>query len=357
MTDISDMSEYAGSRFIKYDDVAGAPRRETIAAVRKGDFGRPVLVFASGFQLTVNTTNARTLVDAYGKDPRNYIGAVVEAYPGDTTYKGTMTRRVDSPGARRRHPVLRKANPGGALRCRGFHVATDPSMPYDTDWLQRCVLDEHGKPIPNVSSALTALACDPDVRDVFAFDEMLRAPVMQHEIGRIDICDRPVTDEDVTDLQRWMQDAGLKRIGRETVRDAMARRAKERSFHPIRRNVHSLQWDRTPRIGTWLARFLGAELNDYTMHIGRMFLLSMVARIEIPGCKADHMLVLEGAQGELKSTAVSVLGGEWFSDCLPDVTSGKEASQHLRGKWLIEVAEMHAMNRAEPVEVVHQPDR
>ena len=95
-------------------------------------------------------------------------------------------------------------------------------MPDDTNWLQRCVLDEHGKPIPNVSSALTALACDPDVRDVFAFDEMLRAPMMQHEIGRLDICERPVTDEDVTDLQRWMQDAGLKRIGRETVRDAMS---------------------------------------------------------------------------------------------------------------------------------------
>jgi predicted P-loop ATPase len=219
-------------------------------------------------------------------------------------------------------------------------------------WVSACIKDHKGRPIANVANAILALEGAADVRDALGYDEMLRAPVLIHQpgipIGGDVLEPRPLTDEDVTDIQKWMQHAGLERIPRQTVRDAVDLCARRQSFHPLRQYLESLQWDGKPRVNVWLTTRLGAELTPYTQNIGQMFLIAMVARIYEPGSKSDHMPVLEGAQGTLKSTACQVLAGEWFSDSMPDIANNaKDVSQHLRGKWLIEVSEMHALNRAE----------
>ncbi len=217
------------------------------------------------------------------------------------------------------------------------------------NWLSRCATDAKGKPIPSLANAMIALRSDPAVKDAFAYDEMLCAATLVNPIPQdgSKFRQRPVTDIDVSILQEWLQLAGLPNVSKETAHQAVDLRAHECAFHPVRDYLAGLQWDGTPRLTGWPAVYLGAERSPYTDGIGRMFLISMVARISNPGCKADHMLVLEGSQGTLKSTACGILGGAYFSDNLPDVTAGKDVSQHLRGKWLIEVSEMHAMGRAE----------
>lgn len=225
-------------------------------------------------------------------------------------------------------------------------------FPTKDTWLAQCI-SENGKVLPIVTNALVALRRDPAIRDAFAFDEMKCMPMLMHTIGDplAQFDHRPVTDDDITILTEFLQKAGLRRISRDIVRDAVSARARENAFHPVREYLNALTWDGKSRVRVWMTTNLGADLSAYTQSVGTMFLVSLVARVYEPGCKVDYMPVLEGPQGAMKSAACAVLGGEFFSDCLPDVAAGKDVAQHLRGKWVIEIGEMHAMNRAESAQL------
>ena len=106
-------------------------------------------------------------------------------------------------------------------------------------------------------------------------------------------------------------------------------------------------WDGTLRLLKWLVTYLGTSDDPYHREIGRMFLISAIARIMAPGCKVDHILVLEGKQGAGKSSVCAIIGGKYFSDSLPNLSAGKDASQHLAGRWIIELSELAATSKAE----------
>lgn len=214
-------------------------------------------------------------------------------------------------------------------------------------WVSRCILGETGKPLAVLANALIALRAA--LPELFAYDAMLCAPILLHALAKdeVDFTPRPVTDVDVGLVQERLQHLGLKRIAKDVVHQAVDIIASENKTHPVRDYLNSLTWDGTKRLLQFFPGYFGTEKTEYTQAIGPMFVVAMVARILKPGCKADYMVVLEGPQGTLKSTACHVLGGHWFSDNLPDINAGKDAAQHLRGKWLIEVSEMHSVGKAE----------
>jgi predicted P-loop ATPase len=227
-------------------------------------------------------------------------------------------------------------------------IELDRAREQSTKWLADCICRETGKPLAILANALTGLRAV--MPESFAYDEMLCTPMLMRHLAKdeqVDFKPRPCTDIDVGIVQERLQQLGLKRLSKDVVHQAVDVRSHEGRFHPVREYLNSLEWDGTSRISSLFPVYFGTDHSDYAKAIGAMFLIGMVARILNPGCKADHLPVIEGPQGILKSTACSILGGKWFSDNLPDITSGKDASQHLRGKWLIEVSEMHAMNRAE----------
>jgi predicted P-loop ATPase len=121
------------------------------------------------------------------------------------------------------------------------------------------------------------------------------------------------------------------------------------SFHPVRDYLDSLTWDGTERIDRWLVTYAGAADTEYVKAVGAITLVAAVRRVRQPGCKFDEMLIIESPQGRDKSSMLSTLAvhQEWFSDDLPLDADGKKVIEQLRGKWIVEAAEMSGMRKAD----------
>src|SRR5262245_52670369 len=113
---------------------------------------------------------------------------------------------------------------------------TVEAFPTRISWHKDCILGDNKKLLPIVANALIALRRDPTVRDAVSFDEMASTVMLMHELGQPfggSVAEpRPLTDQDVTYIQEWMQKQGLQRIGSDTVRQAIELYAREQSYHP-----------------------------------------------------------------------------------------------------------------------------
>ena len=130
---------------------------------------------------------------------------------------------------------------------------------------------------------------------------------------------------------------------------ALLRAAEKRSFHPVRQYFMELSpWDGTPRVDTLLIDYLGAPDTPYVRAVTAKTLIAALNRAFHPGTKFDNILVLSGPQGIGKSTLISRLGMDWYSDSLTlSDMNDKTAAEKLQGYWLIEIGEMAGMKKAD----------
>lgn len=198
---------------------------------------------------------------------------------------------------------------------------------------------------PDLAATLQMLR-DPE-KPLVALDEMSGDITLMCSLrGEANFIPRPMVKADVLLLQEILQQRGLRRVGKDTVEDALFLIADENRFHPVRDYLEGLTWDGIERAPMLFPRYFGSEDNEYARKVGIMMLLGMVARVMQPPVKVDNTVILEGRQRTRKSMAIGILGGKWFSDHLPDIRS-KDASIHLRGRWVVEIPEMTAVSKAD----------
>lgn len=240
-----------------------------------------------------------------------------------------------------------------------------------SDWVQRLIRTEKGSIKSSAFNVRLILEHDPAWSGVLGWC-MFSARITKKALPPYANASRGEwNDADDADLRFWLAERyGIEPKGQDLA-DPVSGAARGAPFHPVQDYLGSLRWDGVARLDRWLETYLGAHAPDdetgsgddqrelveralareravrYLRRVSAMSLIQAVARVRKPGCKADYVLILEGAQGRQKSTALATLfGREFFSDTPIDLGS-KDAYEAIRGLWCCEMAELDSLNKAD----------
>ena len=193
--------------------------------------------------------------------------------------------------------------------------AVNPAAAGLPSWWNLIRCSDKGAPYRTTLNGITAIENDAAFAGAIAYDRfaaraMAMRPLPWDLHGKFP---RLWEDQDDRECSLWLQENFilLSEAQAYSIAQTVARR---HAFHPVLDYLNGLVWDGVPRLDTWLSYYLGCIDCNYARKIGRKWLISLCKRVMEPGCKADCALILEGAQGIGKSTALSIIGGEWYSN-------------------------------------------
>jgi predicted P-loop ATPase len=217
------------------------------------------------------------------------------------------------------------------------------------EWRQALLKNEEGNPRANLYNAMLALRLAPALQGRAGYDKLRsQAMVMQPLPWDPSVTEpREWRDVDDTMLAEWLQGEGVN-VSSAVAREAVQAVAYENSYHPVLMYLDGLSWDGESRLDRWTIDYLGVADSEYVRAVSSKWMISGVARIYQPGCKADCALVLEGPQGSGKSTLLRNLSTPWFTDEIAAFGT-KDASEQTIGVWIVELSELEAVTRAADV--------
>ena len=206
--------------------------------------------------------------------------------------------------------------------------------------------DSYGKPINSTENFLMILREDEYFRNI-KYNLLTYAP----EIEENQKC-RRWTDTDDSIAREYIE-TKYHIHSQSKLEDALRILFKERSYHPIKNIIESVEWDGEERIPTFLTKWMKCEDSEYSREVSRLIFAGGINRLYNPGCKFDDVPILIGTkQGEGKSTFVRwlALKDEFFS--VVSEIEGQKGIEALEGAWICEIAELLALTKAKEVEAV-----
>ena len=152
-----------------------------------------------------------------------------------------------------------------------------------------------------------------------------------------------ITDADLDSAYVVLSGKGWK-VGSEPVIKAIIHTARQAPHHPVRAYLQQVEAD--PGIALFdldqvAPQFFRAK---QPLHVAmvRKWLIGAVSRALNPGCQMDYVLVLQGDQGQLKSTSLQAIASpDWYCSSIPE--NEKDLLLNIHSTWIYELAELESV--------------
>ena len=223
---------------------------------------------------------------------------------------------------------------------------------FEGEWTKELEANTKGEYINSATNLNIIIQNDPLLKGLFKFNTFDNKRYIMRSLPWRKIDETALLkDVDYSGLRNYIECIyGI--VANQKIDDMLALEFERNCFHPIVDYIKAQTWDGALRVDTLLIDYFGAEDTPYTRAAIRKMLCAAIARVFNPGEKFDLVLVLVGEQGTYKSTFLKKLGMNWFSDTFTTV-QGKEAFEQLQGAWIVEIAELAGLKKAEVETIKH----
>lgn len=222
-------------------------------------------------------------------------------------------------------------------------------LPENSDWKDSLDCDKKGNALSTRNNIICIFENDPNVGciafDTFTINRTFKdkLPVWRKKGDN----DTTFRDDDEENIRTYLETKyGIE--AKAKISDALGVISRKNAYHPIKDYLESLVWDGMKRVETFFIDYLGVEDCELYRECTKVALAAGVARILNPGVEHDHVIVLVGAQGVGKSKLLAKLAKnrKWFNDSI-DIEGNKTAYEGVRGKWIVEMAELVGFKKAD----------
>lgn len=196
----------------------------------------------------------------------------------------------------------------------------------------------------NTHEIITHLITDRDWMGVLRYDAFSRKYVAINPPVALDLEKGDFSEGDEIRIANWFWCVAQKHTMPTNVREAVIAICEQNTHHPLLEYIEGLDARDTKILDNLATKVFEAKRPMENVFL-KKFLVAAVRRAIHPGTQVDTILILQGGQGDGKSTFVKTLFSQpWTRTQMPSLAD-RDASMALMGRWGVELGELDQLLR------------